>query len=72
MTKQICFSDWDAHYKFFVQMQIDWIDEQKQFNLFADKVPLSFMIVVLAVLIMGLFCIFQKCKWFSVWMVAIS
>ena len=42
MTKQICFSDWYAHYKFFVQMQIDWIDEQKQFKLFADKVPLSF------------------------------
>ena len=68
MTKQICFSDWYAHYKFFVQMQIDWIDEQKQFKFFKDKVPLSFMSTILAVLMIGLFCIFQNYEWFSeVW-----
>ncbi|MDA8456983.1 SLATT domain-containing protein [Acidovorax sp. GBBC 3334] len=43
ISKQILFSDWYAHYKFFWQYQIDWLDEQKQFKLFRDKLPLSFM-----------------------------
>lgn len=41
-SKQILFSDWYAHYKFFWQHQIEWIDEQKQFTFWRDKVPLSF------------------------------
>lgn len=44
ISKQIVFSDWYAHYKFFVQMQIDWIDEQKKFT-WRDRVPLSFILV---------------------------
>lgn len=44
ISKQIVFSDWYAHYKFFVQMQTDWINEQKKFT-WRDKVPLSFMVV---------------------------
>jgi hypothetical protein len=47
ISKQILFSDWFAHYKFFWQLQIDWIDEQKQFKLFRDKIPLTFSISVL-------------------------
>lgn len=43
-SKQILFSDWCAHYKFFWQLQIDWIDEQKHFKFWRDKVPLSFTI----------------------------
>lgn len=43
ISKQILFSDWYAHYKFFWQYQIDWLDEQKHFKFFRDKLPLSFM-----------------------------
>lgn len=43
ITKQILFSDWYAHYKFFVQQQIGWIDEHKRFTL-RDKVPLSMVL----------------------------
>lgn len=43
ISKQILFSDWYAHYKFFWQYQIDWVDEQKKFRFFRDKLPLSFM-----------------------------
>lgn len=43
ISKQILFSDWYAHYKFFWQYQIDWLDEQKKFKLFRDKLPLSFI-----------------------------
>lgn len=50
MNKQILFSDWYAHYKFFWQYQIDWVDEQKKFKFFRDKLPLSFMLCVSIVL----------------------
>lgn len=51
ISKQILFSDWYAHYKFFWQHQIDWVDEQKHFTLWRDKVPLSFAVAVLVVCI---------------------
>lgn len=41
-SKQILFSDWYAHYKFFWQHQIEWMEEQKKFTFWRDKVPLSF------------------------------
>jgi hypothetical protein len=47
-SKQILFSDWYAHYKFFWQHQIEWIDEQKQFTLWRDKVPLSLSLTIVA------------------------
>lgn len=49
ISKQILFSDWYAHYKFFWQHQIEWVNEQKRFRLFRDKVPLSFVVFVLLV-----------------------
>lgn len=54
ISKQILFSDWYAHYKFFWQYQIDWVDEQKNFSFFRDKVPLSFVFwVVLFLMAVG-------------------
>jgi hypothetical protein len=49
-SKQIIFSDWYAHYKFFWQHQIDWVNEQKKFRLLRDKIPLTFSLTVLVVL----------------------
>lgn len=46
ISKQIFLSDWYAHYKFFWQHQIDWVNEQKQFKFWRDKVPLSFAFTV--------------------------
>lgn len=43
MSSQIFGSDWYAHYKFFSQHQIEWIDEQKRFRFWKDKVPTSFV-----------------------------
>lgn len=58
ISKQILFSDWYAHYKFFWQYQIDWVDEQKKFRFFRDKTPLSFMcLVVLLALMFGLYLV---------------
>lgn len=51
ISKQILLSDWYAHYKFFWQHQIEWIDEQKHFKFWRDKVPLSFVFAVSTVLV---------------------
>lgn len=54
LSKQIFMSDWYAHYKFFWQMQIGWIDEQLKFRFFRDKVPLSAIVVMAAVIFAAL------------------
>ncbi len=51
ISKQILFSDWYAHYKFFWQHQIDWIDEQKNFRFWRDKVPLTLSLVLIGTLV---------------------
>ena len=54
LSKQIFLSDWYAHYKFFWQMQIDWINESRPFGLFRDKIPLSaYAAVVLVACLSG-------------------
>lgn len=56
ISKQILFSDWYAHYKFFWQHQIDWIDEHKKFTLLRDKLPLTFSLFILLLLVLiGIF-----------------
>lgn len=57
LSGQILFSDWYAHYKFFWQQQIDWMDEQLKFRLFRDRLPLSFTATV--VLSVGVFVYFR-------------
>lgn len=59
ISKQIMFSNWYAHYKFFWEHQIDWIDEQLHFKLFRDKIPLSLLLVMLAVSIGLAYSIFD-------------
>jgi len=51
-------SDWLGHFKFFYQMQVGWIDEQKNFKFWKDKVPNSakltgglLIIILVAILI---------------------
>ncbi|WP_370882385.1 SLATT domain-containing protein [Oligosphaera ethanolica] len=59
--KQILFSDWYAHYKFFWQNQIDWINEQKQFKFWRDKVPLSLTVFISILLAGGVAVIVCAC-----------
>src|SRR5699024_2757367 len=62
ITQQIIFSDWYAHYKFFVQLEIEWIEEQKVFT-FNDKVTMSFRLTmyisIIAILII-IACLITK------------
>jgi len=50
MPSQLVLSDWYAHYKFFWQHQIEWLDEQKKFSFWRDKIPLSFTLTCLFML----------------------
>lgn len=45
-SNQIFGADWLAHYKFFSQHQIEWVDEQKKFKFWKDKVPTSFLLAI--------------------------
>lgn len=51
IADQIMFSGWFAHYKFFWEQQIGWIEEQKRFGFWRDKVPLSFSLTAAAAVI---------------------
>lgn len=51
LKKQIFMSDWYAHYKFFWQSQIGWMDEQLHFRLVRDKFPLSFSVTLIVIAI---------------------
>lgn len=53
ISKQILFSDWYAHYKFFWQYQTDWVNEQKKFSLIRDKVPLTVWLALVVFLVLG-------------------
>jgi len=46
ISDQILFSGWFAHYKFFWEQQIEWVDEQKHFRFWRDKIPLSLIVSV--------------------------
>lgn len=48
ISKQIAFSNWFAHYKFFWESQIGWIDDQIQFKFWRDKIPLSLTLMLVA------------------------
>lgn len=53
LSKHLLFSDWVAHYKFFWQQQIGWIEEQKHFSFLRDKVPLSLSVTIVIATIFG-------------------
>ncbi|HAV4988697.1 TPA: SLATT domain-containing protein [Acinetobacter nosocomialis] len=55
ISKQILFSNWYAHYKFFWEHQIDWIDEQLKFKFLRDKVPLSLIFILFILILIIIF-----------------
>lgn len=63
ISKQIFLSDWYAHYKFFAQTQIGWMNDQLKFKVWKDMIPLSaktlITISALAIVgyVIGIFCV---------------
>lgn len=58
ISTQILFSNWYAHYKFYWEHQIGWVNEQVKFNFFRDKVPLSLWLAALLI-VMGSIWVFS-------------
>ncbi len=54
-SHHIIFSTWLAHYKFFAEQQIGWIEEYKTFNFWKDKVPLTFWVSMFGLLVFSIF-----------------
>jgi len=54
ISRQVFLSHWYAHFKFFYEMQIDWIDEQLNFRFFKDKFPNSLKTALSIILIIVL------------------
>jgi hypothetical protein len=65
ISKQIFLSDWYAHYKFFAQTQIEWLNEQLNFKLWKDMIPLSGKVVIILIGLVGIgaVCFFAVNKW---------
>lgn len=57
ISKQVFTSQWYAHFKFFYEMQIEWIDEQLKFGFFKDKIPNSLKTTLLILFIILVFII---------------
>jgi SMODS and SLOG-associating 2TM effector domain 6 len=55
-SQQILFSNWYAHYKFFWEQQIEWVNEQKKFKFWRDKMPLSLIFTILLIAIAVVLC----------------
>lgn len=51
-SHHVMFASWFAHYKFFWEQQTEWIEKQRPFGFFRDKVPLTlwFSLIVLVIL----------------------
>jgi hypothetical protein len=62
ISKQILFSNWYAHYKFFWEHQISWVDEQLKFRFIRDKIPLS-LIFILSAFIIGIVAFLSCTRW---------
>lgn len=60
IPKQIFMSDWYAHYKFFWQGQIQWLDEQLNFRFFRDKMPLGAIVTSLVIFFVGLWLLLTR------------
>lgn len=63
VPQQVNFSGWYAHLKFFGEAQISWMDEQLKFRLFRDKIPASFTLTVVLLLLGCLGYGLANCSW---------
>jgi hypothetical protein len=50
-SHHIMFATWFAHYKFFWEQQIGWINNYRPFGFFRDKVPLTLWFTLIIVIV---------------------
>lgn len=62
ISNQIWFSNWYAHYKFFCEMNIAWIDEELHFKWWKDKVPGTLKALIVLCFIFLIIYVVYKAK----------
>ncbi|MFG6089146.1 SLATT domain-containing protein [Enterobacter soli] len=62
ITKQICGSNWYAHYKFFSEMEKRWIEDQLSLTFWKDKFPNTLKLFILMVLCVIVGSIIYRCN----------
>lgn len=50
-SSHIMFAPWLAHYKFFWEQQIGWIEEYRKFSFWRDKIPLTFWVFCILIIV---------------------
>lgn len=60
ITKQMLFSDIFAHFKFFYQMNITWLDNDLQFKFWKDKFPANLKLLGLFLILSAIFYLLWK------------
>lgn len=60
ITKQICGSNWYAHYKFFSEMEKRWIEEQLSLTFWKDKFPNTLKLFILMVFCVIIFSLIYR------------
>lgn len=60
ISNQIIGSDLYAHIKFYMQMQIGWIEDELSLKLFKDKIPSSIKVLSFIILIVAIFLIIKQ------------
>ncbi|RWT69618.1 hypothetical protein DN595_26695 [Enterobacter cloacae] len=63
ITKQICGSNWYAHYKFYSELEKRWIEEQLSLTFWKDKFPNTLKIFLIIILGMVVFLICHRLNW---------
>lgn len=62
-AKQVYFSDWLAHFKFFYQFQTDWIVEELNLKFWKDKLPNSLKFIMFLLIMLIIFYTCYYCNW---------
>jgi hypothetical protein len=60
VSKQVFMSQWYAHFKFFYEMQVDWIEKELKLKWFKDKIPSSLKVTLIIICIIVLISIYYK------------
>jgi hypothetical protein len=63
ITKQICGSNWYAHYKFYSEMEKRWIEDQLSLTFWKDKFPNTLKLFLFFILVVVVFFIFHRLNW---------
>lgn len=61
ISKQVFMSQWLAHFKFFYEMQTEWIEKELKLEFFKDKIPNSLKMTFFLIIVLVFIYVFYGC-----------